>query len=306
MSVTTDRKGLVFVARGKTMDSEQSLLFELSRLHSVLGRVPKCDDMRDRGKYSAQTYFRRFGSWNDALRECGFEPNVEHGDSYAEEDLLDVLKKLGDELGRAPRFREISEQTNYSGKIYTERFGSLHNALDLVGFEWGQRSDATPGGDLIAELNRLHEELGKIPSGKDMKNHGRFSITPYYNKWGDWESALKAAGFDETPTHPGSKPGPENPNWKGGVKPYYGADWMAQRRAARSRDGLTCQGCRMTEEEHLEQYGVKLHVHHIVPFQDCESPEKANRLSNLVTLCYKCHRLYEGTQLRPQLIHADD
>jgi len=78
--------------------------------------------------------------------------------------------------------------------------------------------------------------------------------------------------------------GENNPNWKGGYKSYYGPNWRQQRRLTRERDNFTCQLCNSGEN------GRNHDVHHIIPFRECESYEKANKLENLVTLCFDCHR----------------
>jgi len=70
-----------------------------------------------------------------------------------------------------------------------------------------------------------------------------------------------------------------------------GPNWKRQARAARKRDGYTCQRCGITQAE----AGSVLPVHHIMPF--CEFGlaryEEANQLTNLITLCRSCHRYVE-------------
>lgn len=84
-----------------------------------------------------------------------------------------------------------------------------------------------------------------------------------------------------------------NPNWTGGHSQYvyYGPNWHSQRRKALKRDDYTCQVCGATDY---------LHVHHIKPFATFnyitgynDNYLKANRLSNLVTLCQCCHKPVE-------------
>ncbi len=67
----------------------------------------------------------------------------------------------------------------------------------------------------------------------------------------------------------------------------YGPTWAGQRRAARARDGYRCQMCGLPEQ------GREHDVHHKIPFRTFASPEQANQLSNLVTLCRSCHRRAE-------------
>lgn len=68
----------------------------------------------------------------------------------------------------------------------------------------------------------------------------------------------------------------------------YGPDWEKLRKRVRQRDRFTCQVC--GKNETLEEH----HVHHKIPFKSFISPEKANMLNNLVTLCKECHSLVES------------
>jgi DEAD/DEAH box helicase domain-containing protein len=68
---------------------------------------------------------------------------------------------------------------------------------------------------------------------------------------------------------------------------YYGPNWLAQRDKARVRDGYRCQACGALEQ------GPSHHVHHKTPFRAFGSYRQANQLSNLVTLCSRCHHRVE-------------
>jgi endogenous inhibitor of DNA gyrase (YacG/DUF329 family) len=90
--------------------------------------------------------------------------------------------------------------------------------------------------------------------------------------------------------------GPACGGWRGGHQKYYGPNWLQQRRAARERDGYTCQHCGATEA----QLGRELDVHHIVPFREFgyvrhtnDAYLRANDLANLISLCVTCHKATE-------------
>ena len=68
----------------------------------------------------------------------------------------------------------------------------------------------------------------------------------------------------------------------------YGPTWGAIRKLVLRRDENRCRLCGS------EDNGQGLHVHHKIPFRRFESPEKANQLDNLVTLCPACHREAEA------------
>jgi len=67
----------------------------------------------------------------------------------------------------------------------------------------------------------------------------------------------------------------------------YGPGWRQIREQVRQRDGYRCQVCGIPEN------GRQHDVHHKTPFKLFASPEQANQLSNLVTLCPSCHRRVE-------------
>lgn len=52
-----------------------------------------------------------------------------------------------------------------------------------------------PEEDLLEELSRLADELGHSPSVTEMRQAGKFSEYPYYDRFGSWNGALEAAGL---------------------------------------------------------------------------------------------------------------
>lgn len=67
----------------------------------------------------------------------------------------------------------------------------------------------------------------------------------------------------------------------------YGSEWNRYKDLIRKRDNFTCQNCGKLEENNSH------HIHHKKPIKLFDSIEEANKPSNLVTLCAKCHRLAE-------------
>lgn len=107
--------------------------------------------------------------------------------------------------------------------------------------------------------------------------------------------------------------GKNAPNWRGGSFPYRGPTWNSQKRAALERDKYICQHCGKGRTP--DTGGVRLEVHHIVPFRQFgfvpgqnDADFQAHELDNLVTLCATCHRKSEprlnGLQpTPPELAH---
>lgn len=53
----------------------------------------------------------------------------------------------------------------------------------------------------------------------------------------------------------------------------------------------------MSNDEHNQEYGFGLHIHHIDPYMKFEDPDVANNKENLTPLCVSCHRKVEEKEL---------
>jgi hypothetical protein len=55
--------------------SKDDLLNEIRRLARQFNRTPTKKQMNEMGEYYGQSYQKRFGSWSEAIRQAGLEPN---------------------------------------------------------------------------------------------------------------------------------------------------------------------------------------------------------------------------------------
>ena len=105
-----------------------------------------------------QTVIEHFGSWNRAKRLAGLVPR-----RFATRDeLLKLLRNLGDELGRVPTAKDIETRKGAmpSKSLYWHTFGSLNNALKEAGFDVPVGEERleraiSQGADLAVRVGRL-------------------------------------------------------------------------------------------------------------------------------------------------------
>ena len=131
-----DREALAaFQAGIRKRYTDEQILEELTASARRLGRSPTMREFADDPKTSVhpQTVIEHFGSWNEAKRKAGLVPRR----FATREELLDLLKELGDELGRIPTARDIEEHRGRmpSKSLYWHTFGSLSSALREAGFD---------------------------------------------------------------------------------------------------------------------------------------------------------------------------
>jgi hypothetical protein len=115
--------------------SNEQILDELSACARRLGRSPTMREFAadPRTTVHPQTVIEHFGSWNEAKRKAGLVPRR----FATREELLNLLRALGDQLGRIPTARDIEEHRGQmpSKSLYWHTFGSLANALREAGFD---------------------------------------------------------------------------------------------------------------------------------------------------------------------------
>jgi hypothetical protein len=148
--------------------SNDQILAELRASAERLGRSPTMREFAadEQTTVHPQTVIEHFGSWNEAKRKAGLVPRR----FATREELLDLLRGLGEELGRIPTARDIEEHRGRmpSKSLYWHTFGSLANALREAGFD-------VPVGEeklerALEQGMELARKLGRLPKFADWGN----------------------------------------------------------------------------------------------------------------------------------------
>ncbi len=152
--------------------TDEQILEELRACAGRLGRSPTMKEFAadPETQVHPQTVIEHFGSWNAAKRAAGLVPRR----FATREELIGLLRDLGERLGRVPTARDIdaSRGTMPSKSLYWHTFGSLSAALKEAGFD-------VPVGEerlerAIEQGVELARKLGRLP------------------KFADWAAARKA------------------------------------------------------------------------------------------------------------------
>lgn len=288
----------------------------LNKLADELGRTPRRSDIEDFGEYSYSMYERKFGSWNEALTNSGFDVN-----QPTEAETIEITC---DNCGQS-MIREIAQTK-----------GKDHLFCSEECF-WEHRRENAPVGEDHHQYNRVERVCANCGSTLRIKpsvSEERERVFCDYECMGQWAAenrtgeqsprwrggnvtiSCEVCGdeFEVRPAkeenarfcsyecigihHREVRSGSDNPNWAGGSEPYYGPNWTEQREKTLIRDGYQCRDCGMSQEESINKHGQRLSVHHRVPRRNFKEGgeldfEQANRLENLVTLCGTCHSKWE-------------
>src|SRR5579864_810703 len=145
--------------------SDEQILGELRASAERLGRSPTMKEFAaDPGsRVHPQTVIEHFGTWNAAKRAAGLVPRR----FVTREELLEVLRRVGEELGRAPTAHDIDERRGRmpSKSLYWHTFGSLSNALREAGFDVAVGEERLERA--IEQGAVLARSLGRLPKFAD-------------------------------------------------------------------------------------------------------------------------------------------
>src|SRR5436309_4191226 len=161
-----DAKALAsFQAGIRKRYSDEQILAELRASAERLNRSPTMREFAADPQTTVhpQTVIEHFGSWNAAKRLAGLVPR-----RFATRDeLLGLLRELGDDLGRPPSAKDIDARKGSmpSKSLYWHTFGSLTNALREAGFD-------VPVGEerlerAVEQGAELARRLGRLPKFSD-------------------------------------------------------------------------------------------------------------------------------------------
>jgi hypothetical protein len=116
---------------------------------------------------------------------------------YTDEGIIAELRACAERLGRSPTMREFvsDPETKVHPQTVIEHFGSWNAAKRRAGLM--PRRFATRE-ELVDRLRALGEELGRIPTAKDIEERrgSMPSKSLYWHTFGSLTEALREAGFD--------------------------------------------------------------------------------------------------------------
>jgi hypothetical protein len=200
-------------------------------------------------------------------RECSHEAN-----SRTREECIQAFRNGVEEIGDDSSLYQVMEAGGMGGGNYYRHFDSLNDIAREAGFP-------EMCGHGFVDCETCDSEVRKSRWYLENYEH-HFCDQECYLKW------MRSGALRSTERESG----------------IYGPNWYIQRRAARARDNYTCRSCGLTEHEHKHKFGRRLEVHHIKKARLFDDYKERNKLSNLLTLCKKCHVKWEHMGVRPQIM----
>lgn len=118
--------------------SVEEIISDLQKVSQKIGKKTfNSSEYNVNGNYSTNIFYRKFGSWNNALVAAGLEP-FDHPlgggtkNKITEYQCVEEIERVWIELGRQPTTTDIKNGVSkYSLHVFERRFGSWRKALEF-------------------------------------------------------------------------------------------------------------------------------------------------------------------------------
>jgi len=251
-------------------------------------------------KISTSALIRKFGSWENALIECGLghrysgrivskKIKSQVARNLPDLELIDELKKVAHQLNKKELSqKDFNENSKFSASAIARRFGSWSEGLKKAGLEEVKMAKRYTELDYFENLLNVWTHYGRQPYYREIDAPPSvISSGGYERRWGKWSSALMA--FIEYANS--DKPAIEEiPKKQIAVKSKKSEKENKNRRdiplglryKVLSRDRFRCVKCGNSPASDLQ---CKLHIDHKIPF----SKGGLTTFENLQTTCINCN-----------------
>jgi hypothetical protein len=142
---------------------------------------------------TAHTIQLRFGTWNNFLTAVGAQPRP-YGLKYTTQELLEPMRKVLAETGRAPTTEEWDAKYKPHSRRILRHFGTWTKAWKRAGATKRQLRRGLSGEKLVERLRETYEEYGRPLSIQEWQRKGRTPDPKVFQlEFGSWDKAWKQA-----------------------------------------------------------------------------------------------------------------
>lgn len=181
------------------------LLTKIKELANRLGRMPTVNEVDEAPDLPcASTVVRYFGSLPTLAKKLGFQTKVKYSRFYTDDELLSLLKGIGEKLNKVPSSLDVKRDKNMPPfGVYKRRFGSYSNAVRLCGYEPRERRQRQeiPFDKFKEAMLNFYNEYKRVPSASEFMKVCKYYLVYIDGKRVHWNQLVHMCGL---PIHTGT------------------------------------------------------------------------------------------------------
>ncbi len=190
--------------------TKEELIEQLNDYYLKYQKVPTQRSMKEKGYAGVKAFHNNFGSFKNALEQAELlnlrEDIHQFCDSYTDNELLELLKEYMKTKERIPTHEQMKQEMKSPNvSTYNRRFGTVYNALKLIGYNVDEQRDKDNiilEDDMIVRYKMLADVLGYTPSSRDIDKYCKkgfgYAMKTYESHFGSLSNVQKLCGFIPT------------------------------------------------------------------------------------------------------------
>ena len=177
----------------KNFEDFETYRKEYYRLKNKLGRRPIRKEWLKNVDYSETEFNHIFGGWRKFLEALG-----EKRSHVTTEELVKNFHRVYHKFGHRPSIKEMNFHGLYSTHYYVKTWGSWRAFLKSQGISIPEKRLTKP--QLIENYFRVKKMVGEVPTSRNMREYGKYSVNNYRKHWITWNKFLKSLGESREPS----------------------------------------------------------------------------------------------------------
>lgn len=170
--------------------SKENILEDFKQVYDKVNGPVRIGDYKQHSRYSYTSLLNRVGGIEEAHEKLGLRYTKKS--PYTVEEIEKELKRIDDEYDKVTG-EIIDKYGNISVKTVYRVCGSLTEKLKELDIDTEGKSESVSKNDIVEDVKKLHEELGRTVKIEDYRDKGEYSYETIRNKIGGMERV-----YDET------------------------------------------------------------------------------------------------------------
>ncbi|MFB6229317.1 MAG: homing endonuclease associated repeat-containing protein [Halobacteriales archaeon] len=176
-----------------TETTRTDLIEDLQAIQETVGNPSSWTDaIKEHSRYPLSQIYKKFGNLDSALDAANIEK--EEPSPISKDEIIEEISRLATD-GTPPTTDQMDDEGAYSARTCGDQFGTWNDAVRAAGYEPLGTAPEYTDEELLDEIRRLAEEVGKPPTTREMIEHGEYTASVYFRRFDSWNDAVSEAGF---------------------------------------------------------------------------------------------------------------
>ena len=171
-----------------SVEHDYEVIKKYEEIKAKIGHTPRNSDIDPTTRYHIK---KKYGNLTNLVNQLGDTPFTK---KPSNKEVKQEYRRIKQAIRKTPTLADIEHHSDFSRNCFSSYpFTQLQKDCgDAPNIERGVSK-----GDLITAFQNLENQLGRIPTLKELDEKGRYKSSYYRNRWGNLDNFLKEQGISK-------------------------------------------------------------------------------------------------------------